>query len=84
VKVVVRCEFEVTVEVDESQTLDEVTFMIEENSCPGTGIVGAAVDAAMKAAQESGTCWACGLRAKNTITRVDPKLLLSRAPGPGH
>lgn len=50
---------------------DLAQFMIEENSCPGTGAVGSALEAAILQGHESGTCWACP-DGKNEILTFEP------------
>jgi len=55
-KVRVRVTFDIDVEVQEG---DHTLFMIEENSCPGTGVVGAAIEKAIMEAEEGNYCWAC-------------------------
>ena len=55
----VRCTFELDVEVPADATDDEVQFMLEENSCPWTGPVGSALDAAIERAEQTSTCWCC-------------------------
>lgn len=42
-------------------------FQIEENSCPGTNVVGAAILAAIEQGDETSTCWACTLGGENKI-----------------
>ena len=67
-KLKVMCSFIVEVEVpDDEEDGYSASFDIEENHCPGTGIVGAAVDALMKRAKEQGTCWACTSEGQNEI-----------------
>lgn len=64
--ITVRCTFDLPVEIPDDPDYDEV-FDIEENHCPGTGLVGAALEKRMKKQNEKGFCWACGLNAKNEI-----------------
>lgn len=59
-KIKVKCTFYVEVDVPDAPDYN-ASFDIEENHCPGTGVVGAAVDKAIVAAKADGTCWACGL-----------------------
>jgi hypothetical protein len=42
-------------------------FQIEENGCPGTGVVGAAFDSIYEECKEASVCWACNLRGQNKI-----------------
>jgi len=44
-----------------------VDFMIEENSCPGTGLVGSALDQIIEKSDKDSSCWACLLHGKNSI-----------------
>jgi hypothetical protein len=67
-RITVQCTVEVVVELEDD--IDE-EFMIEENSCPGTGIVGNAVDRAIEYGEEHGVCWACNLKGQNKILRVE-------------
>jgi hypothetical protein len=46
---------------------DIASFMIEENGCPGTGVVWSALSDHMEAHDEAGTCWACALEGKNEV-----------------
>lgn len=65
-KVKVRCSFVVEVEVPDDPDYD-AQFDLEENHCPGTGVVGAAFDRAYLKGNAAGTCWACALSGKNEI-----------------
>jgi hypothetical protein len=65
-KLMVRCSFVIEVEVPNDPEYDS-TFDIEENHCPGTGIVGAALDAHMNKCDAEGNCWACALGGKCEI-----------------
>ncbi len=57
-KVRVKCIWFVDVEVPDDPEYD-AEFDLVENHCPGTGRVGAALDAAIAAGDASGFCWAC-------------------------
>jgi len=65
----VKCTLFVEVEVPDADEhgCGGPEFSIEENSCPGTGAVGAALRKAMDEADEGSHCWACNLRGKNEI-----------------
>jgi hypothetical protein len=65
-KVKVRCTFVIEVDVPD-ENADIASFMIEENGCPGTGVVWSALSDHMEAHDEAGTCWACALEGKNEI-----------------
>jgi hypothetical protein len=62
----VRCTFTIPVEVPDSSDYDAV-FDIEENHCPGTGLVGQAIEEHVERCDEQGICWACQLGGTNEI-----------------
>ena len=62
----VRITLEISVEVPGDNTYDP-SFDIEENHCPGTGLVGMTLDKHIDKFRESGYCWACALNGKNEI-----------------
>lgn len=62
----VRCSFVIPIEIPDDPEYN-AEFDIEENHCPGTGIVGRAVDAAIAKGDEEGYCWACMFGGKNEI-----------------
>ena len=64
--IMVQCSFTIPVEVPDNDDYDAF-FDIEENHCPGTGIVGGALMEHIKKHDESNTCWACALNGKNEI-----------------
>ena len=66
-KIKVKCEFVLEVEVPDDLTPAQVHFVIEDNGCPGTGAVWTALKAALTESEESDICWACKLGGKNTI-----------------
>lgn len=68
-KVLVRCSFEVEVEFDASMTDHDIEFAIEENSCPGTGSVGAAVSTLFYKNEASGCCEFCAAQGENKLVR---------------
>jgi len=65
-KLRVRCTFEIDVDVPDDEDYDAI-FDIEDNHCPGTGIVGAALERVMADHEETRTCWACALGGKCQI-----------------
>ncbi len=73
----VRCSFVIDVEVPSPEEDPEydAEFDIEENHCPGTGRVGAALDKVMSRAEDLNVCWACNLQGKNEIVRDEPKVI---------
>lgn len=68
-KIKVQCTFviEVEVEVPVDFTDHDIQFMIEENSCPGTGQVGKALCKHIDKHLDADTCWACALQGENKI-----------------
>lgn len=68
-KVKVCCTYTVEIEVSDEEYADRdgLTFRIEENGCPGTGLVGAAFDKVYEEAQAESVCWACNLQGENVI-----------------
>lgn len=68
-KIIVRCTLDVPIEVDDNHYDDEFTaeFDLEDNHCPGTGLVGVAIDEAIKKGDKNGFCWACALKGKCEI-----------------
>jgi len=67
-RITVQCTLQVVVEMEDHI---DAEFMIEENSCPGTGIVGNAVADAIEYGDEHGVCWACNLRGENKIISIE-------------
>ncbi len=65
----VKCTLFVDIELSDGC---DAEFAIEENSCPGTGPVGAAINAAIKHGEANGVCWACNLHGKNEIESISP------------
>lgn len=66
--IIVKCTLEVPVEVPDTEEYAGIeTFDIEENHCPGTGLVGAAIDALIKKHDAQGTCWACAVKGECEI-----------------
>jgi hypothetical protein len=63
----VRCTFEINVEVPDDWDDEQILFDIEENHCPGTGRVGAAVDALIA---KKDVCWACALDGTNEVLGI--------------
>ena len=62
----VKVTFTIPVKVPDSEEYDEY-FDIEENHCPGTGLVGIAIDEHIKEFNKKGMCWACSLNGRNEI-----------------
>ena len=71
IRVRVQCTIEVPVLIEDPEYAENLGFHIEENGCPGTGIVGAAIERAMVEAESQGVCWACRLNGVNKIVRVE-------------
>ena len=74
VKVTVQCTLEVVVMVQD-QYADNLDFTIEENGCPGTGLVGNAIDRAIEHGEDNGVCWACNLKGENKILAIERDVL---------
>jgi len=74
--ILVRCTFEIPVEVEDSKEYEDLmSFDIEENHCPGTGLVGHAFDEIYKY-NNTGHCWACAMKGKNEI--IDRNYICSK------
>jgi len=65
-KVKVMCTFFVEVELDEDE-YKRRHFIIEDNGCPGTGVVWHELNKVMDECDEQGICWACMLGGQNRI-----------------
>jgi hypothetical protein len=69
INVRVRCSFEIDVEFEDDTADDLIHFMVEENSCPGTSIVGSALEKLIADSDKSRICWACPT-GKNEILEI--------------
>ena len=67
-KLRVRCTLYVEVELPPDR---DPVFWIEENSCPGTGPVGAEVEAELQYGEVNSVCWSCNLQGRNEIVEVN-------------
>jgi hypothetical protein len=65
-KIKVKCTYFIDVEVSDDPEYS-AKFDIEENHCPGTGIVGATLDQVRREAEAEHICWACLLGGENEI-----------------
>lgn len=65
-KIKVLCQVIVEVELSD-EAYQRRHFIIEENGCPGTGVVGAAIDQAIADGDDTSLCWACKLSGNNMI-----------------
>lgn len=65
----VRCTFEIDVEVPDGTNKDDIRFQIEDNGCPGTGLVWEQLKKQMDEDEEKSVCWACNLKGRNQIVR---------------
>lgn len=79
-KVRVLCSLIVEVEMDDDD-YERRHFIIEENSCPGTQLVGRAIQDAIDKGEEDGTCWACALSGQNRIIMDDGQCRYVPIPG---
>lgn len=68
-RILVECKFEIWVDYADSD--NDPYFDIEDNHCPGTGLVGSAVDACMEEHEAQPTCWACALNGSNKILEIE-------------
>ncbi len=68
-KVRVQCTLLIDVEYPDDTAHPD--FMIEENGCPGTGLVGSAIDRVIEDGEKRGVCWACNLMGENKIIAID-------------
>jgi len=73
IQVLVQCTLEVPILIEDEEIVENIQFHIEENSCPGTGLVGTAIDRVMAEAESKHTCWACSLNGVNKILQVKSK-----------
>ena len=69
-KAVVQCTFQIPVEFEINEFVTP-EFFIEENSCPGTSVVGRTLDELMEQAEAISCCWACNLGGKNKILAIE-------------
>ncbi len=70
-RILVRASVLIVVEYPDDETNDHIQFQIEENSCPGTGRVGAALSKQMEEDEKESVCWACNLQGENKIEKWD-------------
>lgn len=68
--ILVKCTLFVTIDVPDGD-MDAIKFQIEENGCPGTGLVGNAIESACRAGFNADTCWACNLNGTNEIVEKE-------------
>lgn len=63
----VKCTFVIPIEVPDDSEDYNVCFDIEERNCPGTGLVGRALEDHMERCDKQSICWACALSGKCEI-----------------
>lgn len=65
----VKCTFIIPIQVEDDYYKDGFTeeFDLEENHCPGTGLVGVAIDTLIRECGEQDICWACKVGGKCEI-----------------
>ena len=63
----VNVTMRVAFDVDDCEKDDNLQFRIEENGCPGTGMVGAAIEKAIRESNARGVCWACPMHGRNEL-----------------
>ncbi len=74
-QLLVKVTFEIPIEWEHSPlycTDDHIKFCIEDNGCPGTGIVGLAIESLMELHESQSTCWACSVKGVNEILSIGP------------
>lgn len=73
---IVECKFVIEIPWDHEpqySTDEHIRFRIEENSCPGTGSVGSALDDLMSIADENSICWACAVGGENKLLAIEDR-----------
>lgn len=73
---VVECKFVIEIPWDHEpqySTDEHIRFVIEENSCPGTGSVGGELDDLIQVADENEICWACALGGENKLLAIEDR-----------
>jgi hypothetical protein len=73
-KIKVKCTLYVDVDypdgIEDENGYGNPQFTIEENSCPGTGIVGSEIARVMREQEKKSCCWACALNGTNEIISI--------------
>lgn len=71
---IVKCTIEVPVKVEDNYYNEEFTpeFDLEQNHCPATGLVGIAIDKAIREGDKDKMCWGCALKGKCEIINEIP------------
>ena len=69
-KVKVKVTLLVDVEFSDDATDEQIKFIVEENGCPGTNVVGSAIEAAMAENDARSTCWGCALHGENEVVSL--------------
>lgn len=70
-KLLVKCTLMVPVEVPDHWKEDNhYLFALEDNGCPGTSMVGTAIDEAIASGDETGICWACNFQGTNEVVEI--------------
>jgi len=65
-EILVEVKLFVPIEIPDDPEYD-MHFDIEENHCPGTGIVGVAIIKMIEECKRKNVCWACNFRGENKI-----------------
>ncbi len=76
-KIKVLCLYVVEVEVPDDPEYD-APFDIEENHCPGTGLVGVALEEQIHRCDKKGVCWACPHGSNIILTEERAAVLAKR------
>lgn len=69
----VKCTLLVPVEIPGDENYN-MYFDIEENHCPGTGLVGSVIREEIEKGDEKCYCWACKFEGKNEIIEIKNKV----------
>jgi hypothetical protein len=64
----VKCSYVIPVIIPYDNCNED--FVIEDNGCPSTGIVGSALDSIKEMFDKKGCCWSCAFQGTNEL--VDP------------
>ena len=73
-RVKVQCTLIVEVDfpdgIEDKEGFGGPHFVIEDNGCPGSGIVGMEIEKVMREEESKSCCWACALHGKNKILSI--------------
>ena len=69
-KIKVMCTLELLIDWPYDTDINLLKFQIEENGCPGSGIIGYEIKKTIETAEKGQYCWACNLKGKNKIIGI--------------